>query len=280
MKFKKQKVRYWFDTFKHLKSFDIIPYQEVVDMYLANHNLLGNDLDKEGGENERPVNSDEENIDHSAFWLGHSPTYYDIDPFKTKTLQAKADIISMDMKGLNKTWDHWMYLTLPGELFVKYMTSVHSNPDVRIFKKFIKELDSGELSQERMTALIEQYNEKYPKLYKFKDYFEEHEILQWSADLQPEQFITLKNHGLIYPICYINSEKILDRGTHRALLLAMSESDVPIFIQYPKLGNQPLNYNYRVDLHNHFDNDFLKMEIDTRMKTLRFFKGFELLGTY
>ena len=36
----------------------------------------------------------------------------------------------------------------------------------------------------------------------------------------------------------------------------------------------------RVDLHNHFNNDFLKMEIDTRMKTLRFFKGFELLGTY
>ena len=42
MKFKKQKVRYWFDTFKHLKPFDIIPYQEVIDMYLANHNLLGN----------------------------------------------------------------------------------------------------------------------------------------------------------------------------------------------------------------------------------------------
>ena len=31
----------------------------------------------------------------------------------------------------------------------------------------------------------------------------------------------------------------------------MSGSDIPIFIQYPKLGYHPLNYNYRVDLHNH-----------------------------
>jgi len=32
-------VNYWFDTFKHLKSFDILPYQEVVDLYLKNQTL-------------------------------------------------------------------------------------------------------------------------------------------------------------------------------------------------------------------------------------------------
>ena len=39
-------VNYWFDTFKHLKSFDILPYQEVVDLYLKNQSLL----DKSGKE--------------------------------------------------------------------------------------------------------------------------------------------------------------------------------------------------------------------------------------
>jgi len=33
-------VNYYFDTFKHLKSFDILPYQDVVDLYLKNQTML------------------------------------------------------------------------------------------------------------------------------------------------------------------------------------------------------------------------------------------------
>ena len=54
-------VNYWFDTFKHLKSFDILPYQEVVDLYLKNQLLLDKSgKEKLGGNNERPINSDKE----------------------------------------------------------------------------------------------------------------------------------------------------------------------------------------------------------------------------
>ena len=69
-------VNYWFDTFKHLKSFDILPYQEVVDLYLKNQSLLDKSgKEKLGGDNERPINSDKEEVDENAFWLGQQGRY-------------------------------------------------------------------------------------------------------------------------------------------------------------------------------------------------------------
>ena len=59
-------VKYWFDTFKHLKSFDIIPYQDMIDLYLKNQSILeGSDFEKLGGDNERPINSDIEKLDNA-----------------------------------------------------------------------------------------------------------------------------------------------------------------------------------------------------------------------
>ena len=142
-------VNYWFDTFEHLKPFEVVPYQDVVDLYLKNQDLLqyeknryGDNIDKLGGENERPINSDVEEVDHDGFWLGYSPRYYNIDPYGKKVTQAKADVVSMDMTGLGTSWDNFIYLELPHELFKKYQKSVHSNPDISIYKKFIKELET------------------------------------------------------------------------------------------------------------------------------------------
>ena len=43
-------VKYWFETFKSLKSFDIVPYQEMVNLYLKNQSLLdGSKFEKLGG---------------------------------------------------------------------------------------------------------------------------------------------------------------------------------------------------------------------------------------
>ena len=85
--YKNSGVRYWFDTFEHLKPFEVVPYQDVVDLYLKNQDLLqyeknryGDNIDKLGGDNERPINSDVEEVDHNGFWLGYSPRYYNIDP--------------------------------------------------------------------------------------------------------------------------------------------------------------------------------------------------------
>lgn len=87
----KSRVNYWFDTFKHLNSFDIIPYQDVVDLYLKNQSLL-EEIGKEklGGDNERPINSDVEKVDHQGFWGGYSPRYFNIDPTGKKVTQAKS----------------------------------------------------------------------------------------------------------------------------------------------------------------------------------------------
>ena len=64
-------VNYYFDTFEHLKSFDIVPYQDMIDLYLTNQSLLDkNKFEKLGGDNERPVNSDVEKIEEDGFWLG------------------------------------------------------------------------------------------------------------------------------------------------------------------------------------------------------------------
>ena len=111
-------VNYYFDTFKHLKSFDILPYQEVVDLYLKNQTMLEKvGYEKLGGDNEKPINSDKEKIDEKEFWGGYEPRYYNINTVGTGISHGKADVVSMDMRGLNKTWSHFIYLELP------YLTS-------------------------------------------------------------------------------------------------------------------------------------------------------------
>ena len=90
-------VNYYFDTFKHLKHFDIVPYQDMIDLYLTNQSLLDKgSFEKLGGDNERPVNSDVEEVDHKGFWLGYSPRYYNINPI--------GDTITQGINGYDRSW--------------------------------------------------------------------------------------------------------------------------------------------------------------------------------
>ena len=57
MNFKLTGVKYWKDSFKSLKHFDIVPYQKVVDLYLEVHKEL-KDTKEKSGWNERPINSE------------------------------------------------------------------------------------------------------------------------------------------------------------------------------------------------------------------------------
>ena len=79
MKFTKYGVRYWFDTFSHLKPFDVLSCDEVVELYLKNHELLGKDRVNVGGWNEKPINSSTDKIERGGFWSGY-PKYFNIDP--------------------------------------------------------------------------------------------------------------------------------------------------------------------------------------------------------
>jgi len=277
----KSRVKYWFDTFKHLNSFDVLSYQDVVDLYLKNQDLLqyeknryGDNIDKLGGDNERPINSDVEEVDHNGFWLGYSPRYYNIDPHGKKTTQAKADVVSMDMAGLGREWDNFIYLELPHELFKKYQKSVHSNPDISIYKKFIKELEKTDFSRSAVAKLEKDFDEKYTEEHSFVNFFDTKTEPAWKSDLDVGQYVTLKDKGIIYPICYNHKKYIFKRGTHRAFLLSMTNSNVPIFLQYPKSDwkGEDINPNdWEVVMEDHFGDKKMIMKINVEEKKLSFY---------
>ena len=111
MNFELTGVRYWKESFKNLKHFDILPYQKVVDLYLEVHEQL-KPTQETFGWNERPINSDVDKIKKGESWDGFDPVYFNIDPTEEKVVMAKADVISMDMAGVGKEWNKFLYLTL------------------------------------------------------------------------------------------------------------------------------------------------------------------------
>ena len=288
MKFTNGKVNYWFDTFEHLKPFQVVPYQDVVDLYLKNQDLLqyeknrwGDNIDKLGGDNERPINSDVEEVDHDGFWLGYSPRYYNIDPYGKKVTQAKADVVSMDMAGLNKTWKDFIYLELPYQLIKKYQLSVHSNPNITIYKEFITELEKTDFSKGEIDKLEKEFDKRYPNTHSYVNYFDTKTEPAWKSDLDVGQYVTIRNKGIIYPICYNHKNYIFKRGTHRAFLLSMTNSNVPIFLQYPcsDWKGEDINPNdWKVVMEDHFGDKQMTMKINVEEKKLSFYLDGVLVG--
>ena len=266
MSFKLTRVNYWKNTFKKLNHFDIIPYQDVVDLYLEVNDSLK--LKHESfGENERPINSDKEELKEGEFWNGFPPVYHNIDPTGEKVVMAKADVVSMDMAGLGERWNNFLYLTLPFKLINEYMTSLHDNDDVTIARKFIREVESSPLgwSKENWKLLEKKYDTLYPETSSYTDAFETHTCIKWKQDFDIRQYISIKQKGLLFPICYNDSLHMLKRGTHRAVLLAMTNSDVPIFLQLPK--NRDM---FTVSTPPFFGNKKLYMEVNLNTKKLKF----------
>ena len=261
-------VNYYFDTFNHLTSFDIVPYQDMIDLYLKNQTLLEqNGKEKLGGDNERPVNSDIEKVDHKGFWLGYNPRYYDINPFGDTISQAKADVVSMDMTGVGKTWDDFIYLEIPSWLFNKYQTSVHSNRDVSFFRKFMNDVDKTDLSKDKVLELKSMYDKKYNDVGKYIDYFGDYNDPAWRLDLDVGQYVSIKKDGLIYPIMFNSMKYAFTRGTHRALFLAHTGSDVPFVLQYPRGETE-----WEVELAENFDEKHVKMKVNLKEKSLKFYR--------
>ena len=288
MKFTNGKVNYWFDTFEHLKPFQVVPYQDVVDLYLKNQDLLqyeknrwGDNIDKLGGDNERPINSDVEEVDRDGFWLGYSPRYYNIDPYGKKVTQAKADVVSMDMAGLNKTWKDFIYLELPYQLIKKYQLSVHSNPNITIYKEFITELEKTDFSKGEIDKLEKEFDKRYPNTHSYVNYFDTKTEPAWKSDLDVGQYVTIRNKGIIYPICYNHKNYMFKRGTHRAFLLSMTNSNVPIFLQYPYSDwkGEDINPNdWKVVMEDHFGDKQMTMKINVEEKKLSFYLDGVLVG--
>ena len=157
-------VNYYFDTFNHLKSFDILTYDELVGLYLVNNNILHETAtEKLGGWNERPINSDVEEIEEGGFWYGYDPVYFNVAKDGEEIVQIKADVVSMDMQGLNREWTHFIYFELPHTLINDYMIAMHDCPDVSIVRKFIVEVESTEKEwdEENWKSIMKKYDKKY-----------------------------------------------------------------------------------------------------------------------
>jgi hypothetical protein len=278
---KQHKVNYWFDSFNNLNSFDIISYEMVIGMYEATQSKLNESkFEKLGGDNEEPLNSDVEVLDNSAFWLGHDPRYYNVEPNKRMVTPAKSDVVSMDMRGLYNNWDSFVYLEIPYDFFNKYQTSVHSNSDISIFRKFIKELNTTNFSEDVIESLIKSYDIQYPTKTSITNFFRTYDEFAWSIDCEPYQYKSIKTNGIIYPICYNSKTHILDRGSHRTFFLAETNSYVPIFVQYPKMNNVPLTEKWEVKLGEYFGNGKSKMVIDMQNKNIEYYNNNKLIETY
>ena len=264
MNFNYTGVRYWGENFKKFNHFDIIHYKDVVEAYIKTSNELKPNHEKFGW-NERPINSDVDNLDVTKNWNGFDPVYFNIDPTEETVVMAKADVISMDMSGVGNTWDKFLYLTLPYDLINKYMTNMHDNEDVSIARKFITEVeDKVGWDGEEWKNIEKKYDELYPAKSQYTDLYETHTCIKWKQDFDIRQYISIKKNGLLFPICYNSMYHMLRRGTHRAVLLAMTKSDVPIFLQVPN------EKHYKVTTPKFFGGKRLEMWVDINDKKLDF----------
>ena len=280
MKFTKYGVRYWFDTFTHLKPFDVLSSQEVVDLYLKNHELLGKDRPNVGGWSVKPIDSTKDPIKKDGFWSGYPPAYFNIDTTGKGVSQAKADVISMDLAGVGVKWDNFIYLELPAQFISIYQTKVHSNPSLEIFKQFIEEVRNS--TTKRIMEIHKLYDERYPKPHEFQNFFRKVDDPGWRADLDVSQYISIRDSGLIYPICYPHKKYIYKRGTHRGWFCSMTNSDIPIFLQVPKpdwSGEDLDENNWNVKFEDNFT-DSVSMNIDRDTKKLTFYLGDRKIGQF
>ena len=101
---------------------------------------------------------------------------------------AKADTISMNMLGKDKSWTHFIYLTLPSQLITNYMTQVHDNDDISIAKKYIREVeetygDDG-WRYNNWKKIEAKYDKKYPEFSTYTDAYETHKCIKWKQDFR------------------------------------------------------------------------------------------------
>ena len=95
------------------------------------------------------------------------------------------------------------------------------------------------------------------------------------------QYVTIRNKGIIYPICYNHKNYMFKRGTHRAFLLSMTNSNVPIFLQYPYSDwkGEDINPNdWKVVMEDHFGDKQMTMKINVEEKKLSFYLDGVLVG--
>jgi hypothetical protein len=275
-KYKYLGINYWSSHFNDLKNFDILPYKDLVDRYIKTSNELKPNHQKFGW-NERPINSDKETLHKGKNWNGYDPVYFDVDPTGEKVVTAKADVISMDMKGVGESWDSFVYITLPCDFINEHLTQMHDNDDVTIARKFIDEVENTPEGWEgdNWKVIEKEYDIKYPEISQFTDMYETHTCIKWKQDFDIRQYISIKQKGLIFPICYNSKGHILDRGTHRAVLGAKAQNDIPIFVQYDSKNPTDL---ITLQTSKFFSGESLTLKLHIKDKKIEYFRNNKLIA--
>lgn len=268
-------VRYKFKEFYKYKSFDIIPYQEVVDDYISVETKLNNLGLNKTGKRSGPRFSDRFPETNTKEWSqNNKPLIYFLEDGKVPfdATGCKADVTSMDMNKLGFDWSHWVFFTIPREFILKYQERVLDNKSkelVDIFRNFMQTCLDGQYTKEEIIELGRVYDKRYPDPYPFPT--PRPMRPGWRFDLEISMFASVIETGIVYPITYNSQYDILRRGTHRALIFATVGYDVPIFFKHPVLGGPKKTEPFRLKTREHFSSKQYELEFDLENKIYRIF---------
>ena len=247
-------MNYRYNIFNKFKVNSFYSHDLVSDAYLKVESLLSQGYKKTGG-------------DYSGWYDSSKPHRVKTSPVQHRVSEssfdctlAKCDFTLMDMNGYGEIWDKWFYFNLPREFILDYQTRVLDNkiPElVSIFKEFCTKVVNNKLSFEETIKLGEQYDKKYPNQYPLPT--PRPQRPGWRFDLEVSMLWSVINDGIIFPIAYNNTLEILERGTHRALIFALTGNDVPIFVQNDLIHSD--GKVIKLITHTNFSNKLYNIEI-------------------
>lgn len=269
------RVRYKFDTFYKYKSFDIIPYQQVIDDYLIVENKLKDlGLNKSGTSSGPRFSDRHPETFTKEYSQKNKPLIYFLTDGKVPfdATGCKADITVMDMNKLGVDWDHWVFFTIPKEFILQYQERVLDNQSIElvsIFREFMETCIRNNLSKDEIIELGKEYDSKYPDPYPFPT----NRPMRpgWRFDLEISMFVSVIETGIVYPITYNSQFDILHRGTHRALIFATVGYDVPIFFKHPKLGGESTIEPFRLNTRPSFSSKKYQFEFNLDRKVYKIY---------
>lgn len=261
------KIKYWFNEFQTLKPFDVLNLEEITNLFKTVNNKIKKDASHSVGWNDNYLNPKTDKIEKDKFWNGFEPQMHFLESFGKSGFQVKSDISSMIMDNYKIDWSHFIYLYIPNELMKTYFISTFNNKNVLTIKKFVEEVDKTITWDGDFYNLMNKYDELYPNKKSYKTFFRNVEEYEWRSDFLIEQFLSIQQKGLIFPIVYNNSKSILSRGTHRAFACELSGYDVPFFIQI-NLNEIKKDEIYTIETEDVFSFGKMYIDINYNLKKL------------
>jgi hypothetical protein len=259
-------MKYRYNTFQKFKPNNYYSHEEVSEAYLEVENLLSQDYHKTGGNYSGWYDSSK---------LAHrkeSPVQHRVSEIGLDCTLAKCDFTLMDMIGRDEVWDKWFYFHLPKEFILEHQTRVLDNklPElVSIFRKFCLEVIEGKLDHKQVQALVKEYDKKYPDEYPLPT--PRPQRPGWRFDLEVSMLWSVLNDGIIFPIAYNNTLEILERGTHRALIFALTGNDIPVFVQNDIVHSD--GKVIKLMTHPNFNNTVYNIEVDIPNNKINIFNN-------